>query len=113
MATVQSAIDTTTTAVTEITPVADENPVAPEPTPAAPLAGAHTYYVVVGAFTEEKNIEAAQQRLQAKYPASVILVEKAGRLTKLGYSVGSNFYRAKAELTTAQAEDASYWLLKK
>jgi len=81
-----------------------------EPTPAL---GEHTYYIVVGAFAEEKNIEAAKLRLQQKFPDSIILVEKTNRLTKLGYSVGSNFSRAKEELATAQAEDSNFWLLKK
>ncbi len=81
--------------------------------PPASVAGEHTYYVIVGAFMEEGNIAAAKQRLQQKYPDSVILVEKGNRLTRLGYSVGSNFYRAKTELATAQAEDANYWLMKK
>lgn len=81
-----------------------------QPTPAL---DEHTYYIVIGAFAEEKNIEAAKLRLQQKFPDSIILVEKTNRLTKLGYSVGSNLSRAKEELATAQAEDSNYWLLKK
>ncbi len=82
-------------------------------TPPTPAPGEHTYYIVIGAFAEEKNVEAAKLRLQQRFPDSVILVEKTSRLTKLGYSVGSNYSRAKQELTTAQAEDANFWLLKK
>ncbi len=76
-------------------------------------ASPHTYYIMIGAFAEEKNIEAAKQRLQQKFPDSVILVERGKRLTKLGFSAGANFYQAKAQLESAQEEDASYWLLKK
>ncbi len=76
-------------------------------------ASPHTYYVMIGAFAEEKNIEAAKLRLQQKFPDSVILVERGKRLTKLGFSAGNNFYSAKAQLESAQQEDASYWLLKK
>lgn len=82
-------------------------------TPPTPALGEHTYYIVIGAFAEEKNIEAAKLRLQQKFPDSIILVERTNRLTKLGYSVGSNFSHAKEELATAQAEDSNFWLLKK
>lgn len=109
----QVVVDTTLTAAMDITPPADENTTPVEPTTTKTPTSGHTYYIVIGAFTEQKNIEAAKERLQAKYPDSVILVEKAGRLTKLGYSVGGNFYKAKEELATAQVEDSSYWLLKK
>jgi hypothetical protein len=110
-----AAIDTT---VNEEVEVVDSLPIVeplsnPEIITTEPIAGAHTYYIVIGAFTEEKNIEAAKLRLQQKFSDSVILEERVGRLTKLGYSAGSNFSRAKEELATAQAEDASYWLLKK
>ncbi len=76
-------------------------------------ASSHTYYVMIGAFAEEKNIEAAKLRLQQRFPDSVILIEKGKRLTKLGFSAGNNFCQAKAQLESAQEEDSSYWLMKK
>ena len=84
-----------------------------EDTYTPPTTNGHTYYVIIGAFTEDKNIEAAKQRLQQKFPDSIILVQKGNRLTKLGYSVGNNFWRAKEQLSAAQSEDYSFWLLKK
>jgi len=80
---------------------------------APPVATGPTYYIVVGAFAEEKNIEVARQKLLEKFDSSQILIEQNGRLTKLGYSVGTNFNRAKEELITARAENSAYWLLKK
>lgn len=73
----------------------------------------HTYYVIIGAFTENDNVEAALKRLQAKYPDSVIITEKGTRLTKIGYAVGDNFRAAKAKLEEAQQEDPTYWLMTK
>ncbi|MFN8324044.1 MAG: hypothetical protein U0T74_15375 [Chitinophagales bacterium] len=73
----------------------------------------HTYYVIVGAFAEEKNIELAKERLQQKFPDSVILMQKKNTLTLMGYSVGNQFYKAKEQLLSAQSEDSSYWLMKK
>jgi hypothetical protein len=73
-----------------------------------------TYYVMIGAFVEEKNMEAAKQRLQQKYPDSAILIEKGRRLTKFGYSVGHNYQEAVRQLRVAQQEDDStIWLLRK
>ena len=72
-----------------------------------------TYYVVIGAFIEGKNIQAAKQRLQAKFPDSVILIQKKNRLTLLGYSVGNKFTEAQTQLLSAQNEDSTFWLLKK
>ena len=84
-----------------------------EDTYTPPTNNGHTYYVIIGAFAEDKNIEAAKQRLQQKFPDSIILVQKGNRLTKLGYSVGNNFWRAKEQLSAAQSEDSTFWLLKK
>ncbi len=74
---------------------------------------AHTYYVIIGAFTESDNIEAALKRLQAKYPDSIIITDKGTHLTKIGYAVGDNFREAKAKLEEAQQEDPTYWLMTK
>ena len=76
-------------------------------------ASAHTYYVMIGAFAETKNIEAAVARLQQRFPDSVILIEKGKHLTKLGYSVGGKFSAAVEKLQEAQQEDSTFWLLKK
>lgn len=73
----------------------------------------HTYYIIIGAFTEDDNVDAALKRLQTKYPDSVIITEKGTRLTKIGYAVGDNFRVAKAKLEEAQQEDPSYWLMTK
>lgn len=75
--------------------------------------GQHTYYVIIGAFREDENVDAAIARLQQRFPDSVIIREKGIHLTKIGYSVGHHFYEAKSRLEDAQQEDPTYWLLKK
>ncbi len=73
-----------------------------------------TYYIIVGAFREEKNIEAARQRLQQRFPDSSILIEKGERLTRFGYSAGHTYREALDQLRTArEQDDSTYWLLKK
>lgn len=86
-----------------------------EPNPAEHFnATEPTYYVMIGAYLEEKNIEAAKQRLQQKFPDSAILIEKGRRLTKFGYSVGHNYQEAVLQLRIAQEQDDStIWLLRK
>jgi hypothetical protein len=71
------------------------------------------YYIVVGAFAEQKNITSATEQLKEKHPGAEILVEKGAHLTKVGFSAGNNLYEATALLRTAQKEDETYWLLKK
>lgn len=71
------------------------------------------YYIVVGVFAEEKNITSTRNRLQEQFPQATILQEKTNRLTKLGYSVGSDYAHAQLELGTARNENPAYWLYKK
>ncbi len=109
-----SLIAETVTTYTEV--ISPNNPKAEDIKTAPVLSTSGTdynYYVMVGAFAEEKNIEAAVARLQQRYPDSVILIERGKRLTKLGYSVGSKFSVALDKLQEAQQEDSSFWLLKK
>lgn len=74
---------------------------------------APTYYIIIGAFKQDKNIEAAREQLQQKYPDSVILVEKGTRLTRLGYSVGHDLNAAQQQLTAAKDSQPDYWLMTK
>lgn len=71
------------------------------------------YYIIVGAFAEKKNITNTKNRLHEQFPQATILQEKTNRLTKIGYSVGSDYAQAQVELGTARAENPAYWLLKK
>ncbi len=73
----------------------------------------HNYYIIVGAFAEDKNVEAAKQRVHEKFPNAEILIERKNGLTKLGYLAGSNYTSAKEQLKKAQQDDASFWLMKK
>lgn len=69
------------------------------------------YFVIIGAFIEDKNIAAATARLQERFPDSVILIQKGKRLTKVGYSVGNDFRQAVEKLKEVQSQDDStYWL---
>lgn len=73
-----------------------------------------TYYIIVGAFREERNIEAARQRLQQRFPDSSILIEKGETLTRFGYSAGHTYREALEQLQIArEQDDSTYWLLKK
>ncbi len=78
-----------------------------------PADNSNTYYIIIGAFSEDKNVEAARLQLQHKYPDSVILVEKTNRLTRLGYSVGHDEASAKQQLEAARNSEPAYWLMKK
>lgn len=71
------------------------------------------YYIMVGAYREPKNIEAAIERLQQKFPDSVILIERGKSLTKLGFSAGNTYREAFQKLQSAWEDDSTYWLLKK
>ncbi|MFN8286519.1 MAG: hypothetical protein U0V74_07195 [Chitinophagales bacterium] len=88
-----------------------ENPVVEQPVITS--GNGHTYYVIIGAFREDQNIDAAVERLQQRFPDSIIFREKGARLTKIGYSVGNHFYEAQRRLEDAQQEDPTFWLLKK
>lgn len=71
------------------------------------------YYIMVGAYREPKNVEAAIQRLQQRFPDSVILIERGRKLTKLGFYAGTTYREAFAKLQQAWEEDSTFWLLKK
>lgn len=115
----ETVIDSPALVVNQVPMIEEKQNVATATDEAQPQLAAtntygHTYYVMIGAFAEEKNIEAAVARLQQRFPDSVILVEKGKRLTKLGYSVGGSFHIAVQKLQEAQQEeDSTFWLLKK
>lgn len=97
----------TEAAVTTAEPVAEPTAIT------APADNSTTYYIIIGAFKEDKNVEAARQQLQQKFPDSVILVEKTNRLTRLGYSVGHDEASALQQLDEARHSEPAYWLMKK
>jgi hypothetical protein len=108
-----------TVSVAVAAPAKKEDPslVIPQTTkaPAAVInsAQAGNYYVIVGVFAEEKNAEAAQRRVKQNFPDMAMLVEKTNRLTRIGFAAGTDYEKAKIELSKAQAENPSFWLLKK
>lgn len=71
------------------------------------------YYIMVGAFSEEKNVMQMKERLQQRFPDSVILIEKGRTLTKMGFAAGNNYSDAVRLLEEARKEDSTCWLLKK
>lgn len=95
----------------ETAPVTE--PAAEATTITTPADNSTTYYIIIGAFKEDKNIEAARLQLQQKFPDSIILVEKTNRLTRLGYSVGHNEASALQQLDEARHSEPAYWLMKK
>lgn len=103
-----------TTAVQLSEPIAQEQVDLPlGNSQAGNVSGLPSYYIIIGAFAEEKNIELAKERLRQRFPDSVILMQKRSRLTLMGYSVGNEYYKAKEQLEAAQSEDSSFWLYKK
>ncbi|HRG89177.1 MAG TPA: hypothetical protein PLW44_09175 [Chitinophagales bacterium] len=95
----------------ETAPVTE--PAAEATTITTPADNSTTYYIIIGAFKEDKNIEAARLQLQQRFPDSVILVEKTNRLTRLGYSVGHDEASALQQLDEARHSEPAYWLMKK
>ncbi len=69
------------------------------------------YYIIIGAFKNDKYIQAATERLTES--KKDILIDPQGGLTRVGYFAGTNFATAKEQLKAAQKEDNSCWLLKK
>ena len=76
-------------------------------------SGTHNFYIIIGAFSESKNADAASAELQKKFPNGNIISEKVGRLIRVGYSVGSDDKKAKRELISVHTENPAYWLMKK
>lgn len=82
-----------------------------EVTPVAATSGA--YYVIVGSFGKQKNVEATKSRLLTEDPNRILLEEVHGSLTKVGYLAGADENSAREVLEAARKEDSSYWLYKK
>lgn len=76
-------------------------------------AGTNYYIIIIGAFGNPKNIEAVKNTLHQRFPDSILYEDKGPKITRLGYSVGSDYDKAMAQLSAAKREDNSYWLLKK
>jgi len=91
-----------------------EQPVVETTTPEiAPVTATGNYYVIVGSFSKQKNIEATKARLLAEDANRVLLEETNGALTKVGYLAGATENEARVVLDAARKEDSSYWLYKK
>lgn len=102
-------------AVFEETPVEiTEPPVAESTTPeVTPQTATGGYYVIVGSFSKQKNIQATKARLLAEDANRVLLEETNGSLTKVGYLAGTDENTARTVLDAARKEDSSYWLYRK
>jgi hypothetical protein len=74
---------------------------------------AHGYYIITGAFSESKNAENAKKGLQSRFPNAAVFSDKSGRLTRVGYSAGTDGRTAQEQLHAAQLDNPTYWLLKK
>lgn len=108
-------IPTAEEAITEETPVeVNAEPVTETvSSEIAPVAAGGGYYVIVGSFSKQKNIEATKARLLAEDANRIILEETNGALTKVGYLAGSDEATAREVLNAARKEDSAYWLYKK
>jgi len=73
----------------------------------------HGYFIIVGAFSQDKNAELVKHSLQAKLPGTVLFFEKSGGLTRVGYVAGPDEKTASEKLIIAKAENPDVWLLKK
>ena len=73
----------------------------------------HGYYIIIGAFSQDKNAELAKSDLHSKLPNASLFYEKSGGLTRVGYSAGSDEKSAEENLLSAKSENPDCWLLKK
>jgi hypothetical protein len=96
----------------ETAPVNVENKAVVKPAPVQ-TENTHGYYIIIGAFSESKNAESAKAQLQSRLPNAAVFSDRSGRLTRVGYSAGNNSHTAQHQLQAAQADNPSYWLLKK
>jgi CCDC81-like HU domain protein/sporulation related protein len=95
-----------------VTPINNESPVVKKSAPVITETG-HGYYIIVGAFSENKNAESAKAQLQNRLSGTPVFSDKSGRLTRVGYAVGNDAGAAQQQLHAAQIDNPSYWLLKK
>lgn len=104
----EEAIAEETTVEVTTEPVVET--VSPETAPVATSGG---YYVIVGSFSKQKNIEATKARLLAEDTNRILLEETNGALTKVGYLAGTDEATAREVLNAARIEDPAYWLYRK
>lgn len=71
------------------------------------------YYIIIGAFKKQGNVNAAKALLEATHPGVEVVVETSGILTRVGYYAGNNQLTADEKLQAARVENPSSWLLKK
>lgn len=102
----------------EVTPVKvniapNTTEVAPAIENVSPTVQGVSYYIIVGAFSKAKNIEAARQQLLAENPSVEILEETIGTLTRVGYRVNGDSQKAHEQLNAAREKNSDYWLFTK
>jgi cell division septation protein DedD len=107
------AIDTTTIAAIapESTPV---EAVQSTPAPAennnlsaSPESG---YYIIIGAFSQQKNIDAAISQIKQDNPTAAIYQRTKGNMQVIGYKASANYFEALRMLHQAQESDSDRWL---
>ncbi|MBL0309322.1 MAG: hypothetical protein IPP77_06520 [Bacteroidetes bacterium] len=69
------------------------------------------YYVIVGAFRQPNNVEAAKRNLRKDFKESEILVLRNNGLTKVGYFAGTDRFRAEEVLVLAKQQDSTCWMM--
>jgi hypothetical protein len=70
------------------------------------------YYIIIGAFSVNSNVEAARLRLLKTVPPKSIYIKRVNGLTRVGYYAGNDEATAQRELRKAQVDNGDFWLSK-
>ena len=96
-------------------PSAPKEPSIAKPAPKAEAisTGGMKYYIIVGAFRDQTNIDHAIADLKQKHPGEEIYEESSSRIKRVGIYVGDDYQSAIEKLKETRKDQPQSWLLKK
>jgi cell division septation protein DedD len=113
----QPIANTASPAVSETTPTPIARPAAtPSHKVITEMNTAHTskqYYVMVGAFAEQRHLDRAVASIQRQFSGEVIYKDTSPDKIRIGFYAGATRSEALAKLKEARKIDSTYWLLAK
>jgi hypothetical protein len=68
------------------------------------------YYIIIGAFSQQKNIDAAISQIKQENPSAAIYRQPKGAMQVIGYRASANYFEALHMLNEAQQVDSDRWL---
>ena len=86
-------------------------PVTPQPI-TKPSTG-RKYYVIIGVFREQANVDNAMAYLHDKHPGEEIYEDSFSNTKRIGFYVGDDYLQACAKLHDAKKDQQDDWLLVK